>query len=125
MVTRNRTILIIDDDRDILRLMEIFLQSQKYAVITAEDGEKDFQQAKTLHPDLIIADLTMPGLNGWQLSLKLKTDEKLKKIPIIILSAMVDKEALPEVGEAGDFYLPKPVDLDKLLTKITELLSAE
>ena len=123
MDTDNRKkILVVDDDEDIVKVISFRLSASGFNVITAFDGEEGLKKVKIHNPDLVVADLTMPGLNGWQMSLKLKQDEKYKNIPVIILSALVDKEGLAGDAEVGDYYLAKPFDADKLMAKINELL---
>lgn len=122
MAAKQKKILVVDDDEDIVKLIKIRLQAKGFEVITALDGDTGLFMAKKHNPDLVVADLTMPGMNGWQMSLKLKQDDKYKKIPVIILSALIDKEGLPGDAEVGDFYLAKPFDADKLMAKINELL---
>ena len=118
-----KKILIVDDDQDILKLIKVRLLSNGFLVMTAEDGAEALKQVELDPPDLIVADLMMPDLNGWRLSQILKSDARYKKIPIILLSAILEREGPAADIEVGDYYLPKPFDGEKLIGKIKELLS--
>ena len=117
-----KKIMVVDDDSDIIMLLESRLKRNGYAVVTAFDGMEAYEQIKKEPPDLIIADLMMPNLNGWQLRQQLKDHESYKKIPIILLSALVDKDNQPGLLDDKECYLSKPYDVKELLTKIKEFL---
>jgi DNA-binding response OmpR family regulator len=115
-------ILVVDDDKDIVYMLKAGLQAHGYEVITAVDGQKALELIKTDVPDLMITDLTMPNMNGWHFSMKVRGDVRYKTTPIIILSGLVEQESTPESFEAATFYVPKPFDVFKLIEKIKELL---
>jgi DNA-binding response OmpR family regulator len=115
-------ILVVDDDKDIVYMLKTGLEANGYEVITAIDGQKALELIKTDVPDLMITDLTMPNMDGWHFSMKVRTDARYKKTPIIILSGLVERESTPESFEAATFYFPKPFDVFKLIEKIKELL---
>ena len=117
-----KKILVVDDDPDMLRVIEITLKNNGYAVTTAIDGELALHKVTLAIPDLIVADLNMPNLSGWRMSQKLKEDERFKNIPIIQLSGLLDKDGVPDETETGDFHMAKPFDPEKLIEKIAELL---
>jgi two-component system alkaline phosphatase synthesis response regulator PhoP len=117
-------ILIVDDDKDLVFLTKVGLQKEGYEVITASDGEQALQLIKTNVPDLMIVDLTMPVMNGWHFSLKVRADVRYKTTPILILSGLIDRESAGEAHEGPTFYVPKPFDIFKLIEKIKELLKS-
>ena len=118
----SQRILMVDDDKDLVYLVKVALEADGFEVITASDGEQALQLVKTNVPDLMIVDLTMPIMNGWHFSLKVRADTRYKTTPIIILSGLVDREAAGEEYEGCTFYLPKPFDIFKMIEKIKELL---
>ena len=122
MMSEKKKVLIVDDDADIAVLLERALKAKGYEVMTAQDGWEALKQIQTYLPDLILADLMMPNFDGWRLSQKLRDKELFRKIPIILLSALVEKEGPADDLEVGDYYMTKPFDREKLLDKIKELL---
>ena len=116
------TILIIDDELDMVRVMTVRFKASGYEVITAGDGNTAYGKAKSDAPDLIILDLMLPGMDGYQVCRLLKFDEKYRRIPIIMLTAKGQKED-KEWGEkvGADFYMAKPFEAKELLSKIKEL----
>jgi DNA-binding response OmpR family regulator len=120
-----KTILVVDDDANTLRIIKIALEIQGYGVITCSDGQSALQAVHIHNPDLIILDLIMPDLNGWRFTQILKQEEKYAKykdIPIIILSAFIAEEGAGENSLEGDFLMAKPFDIQKMLAKVKELL---
>ena len=118
-----KTILVVDDtdwNRDLL----VQLLEEEYTVIQAVDGEKGVKMTQDEKPDLILMDLGMPVMDGWEATRRIKANDALKQIPIIAVTshAMVGDEI--EARKAGcDDYLPKPIDEDLLLQKIKKFLS--
>jgi DNA-binding response OmpR family regulator len=112
-------ILTIDDDPAITDLISLLLRSYGLDVIVANDGEHGLELANTQNPDLIIVDLTMPGMDGWQIC---KTIRKDNKVPIIVLSALDDPSVISTVLDAGaDDYMVKPVPSSILIAHINNL----
>lgn len=112
------TILIVDDDKDIVDLLKYNLVKEGYAVLTARDGVSALEQAAQ-RPDLIILDVMMPGLNGWEVIKKLKAHPTTASIPTVFLTAKsseVDEVVGLELG-ADDFLL-KPISIPKLLARV-------
>jgi DNA-binding response OmpR family regulator len=118
-----KRILVIDDDPVQIRLLEKRLGESGYAVSTATEAAEGLQAAMDEYPDLIILDVMMPIINGYNLCQLLKNDKKHKNIPIVMLTSR-DKEKDKEIGHdvGADAYLIKPVDMPVLLTKIQEFL---
>ena len=108
-----RRILIVDDEKHLRTLLRQELEGVGYHVLEAQDGHAALQLAKTAHPHLIILDILMPGLDGFQVTTLLKQDAETASIPIMILSIVEDKERGYRLGV--DSYLTKPVDSAQLL----------
>lgn len=118
-----KKILIVDDETDMRKAISIRLKINNYETIAASDGEEGLQKAKTENPDLIILDLMMPKINGYEVCRMLKFDDKYKKIPIIILSALSQQSEKEKAEQSGaDAYFIKPFDLALLLAKIKTLI---
>jgi len=123
MSAENRKILLVEDNemnRDMLRRR---LERRGYRVLVAVDGRQGLEMAASESPDLILMDMSLPELDGWEAARRLKTDPRLSSIPLIALTAHAmagDREKAMEAG-CND-YDTKPVDLPRLLVKIEALL---
>ncbi|MEO0097992.1 MAG: response regulator [candidate division WOR-3 bacterium] len=118
-------ILIIEDEERIVAVLERRLESEGYEVITASNGRLGFNKARQEKPDLIILDLILPEMDGYQICNFLKRDRRYQNIPIVILSARSQEKDMEEAKKAGaDAYFTKPFNYEELLEKIEELLSA-
>ncbi|MBU1999126.1 MAG: response regulator [Candidatus Omnitrophica bacterium] len=118
-----KKILIVDDEEDILSMIKMRLEANNYEVITACDGNSGFDMARTENVNLIILDLTLPGMDGYQVCRLLKFDEKFKDIPIIMLTARGQQEDKQwGLKVKVDFYMTKPFEAKELLAKVKELL---
>jgi len=106
------TILVIDDDPSVRDLMSRFLTKLDFHVVAAANGEEGIRLARQVHPLLITLDVVMPDCDGWTVLNRLKSDSKLAKIPVIMVT-VVDNEAMGlDLGASN--YLIKPVDRDRL-----------
>ncbi|MCK4665501.1 response regulator [Candidatus Dependentiae bacterium] len=118
-----KKILVVDDSKTIRLMMEAGLSKEGYEVITAIDGEDGLIKAFTENPNLIVLDVMMPKLNGFQVCRKIKRDERTLHIPVLILTAQDQKEEILEGFNAGaDEYLCKPFKFDELLRQVKTLL---
>lgn len=118
-------ILVIDDDRDILRLLEIALRRAGHEVTVAIDGQQGLAEAQAHRPDLVVADVMMPRMTGYDFCRKVRANPDLAEVPIIIFSARfqpIDKETAMEAG-ASD-YLPKTLSPEALIQRLAEFLPA-
>jgi len=120
----DNSVLIVNDLPDQLELMAGLLRKTGYSVITAEDGLEAFNLAKKEHPDLVISDVSMPGVNGLDFCRLLRTDDQLGSIPILLVSAQrKDTETVVAGLRAGaDDYLEVPFDSTRLVAKVSRLL---
>ena len=119
-------ILVIDDDRDILRLLEFALTRAGHEVLIATDGKQGLAELEVEMPDLIVADVMMPSMTGYDFCKQVRAKPATADIPIIIFSARfqpVDKQTALQAGATD--YLPKSISPDVLVKRITELLPAE
>ncbi|HEY9619579.1 MAG TPA: PAS domain S-box protein [Crinalium sp.] len=116
-----KTILVVDDDVNIRELLRQQLEAEGYRVREAKDGMMAIHQIKTIRPDLILLDVMMPQINGFDVAAVLKNDPHTADIPIIILSIIENKERGFHIGI--DRYLTKPINTEKLLNEVGLLLS--
>ncbi len=121
--SKEKTVLIVEDEENIRTLLAMRLKVSHFQVLTAGDGDQGLAVIRDKKPDLVILDLMLPKITGYELCRMLKFDENLKSIPIIILSALemkVDRDRALEAG--ADAYFIKPLNLGLLVTKINQLL---
>lgn len=119
-----KKILVVDDEEDVIKAFVFRLGLNNYEVITAQDGQEGLNKARSEAPDLIVLDLMLPKMDGYKVCALLKTDNRYRKIPIIIFTARGDKEDEIMAKEAGaDAFIMKPFDPHVLLAKIQELLA--
>lgn len=118
-----KQILVVDDEAATRTLISILLQRRGFSVTEAADGPTVFQLLDTMTPDLIILDLMMPGMDGFDLCRRLREREQTAKTPILIMSAMYDSKGIKASFDAGaDDYLPKINLHPNLVTKVRKLL---
>jgi DNA-binding response OmpR family regulator len=118
-----KRILVVDDEVDILSMIKLRLKASGFEVITAENGTDGLRLAKELHPDLIVLDIMLPGIDGYQVCRLLKFDHNYKDIPIVMLTARSQEEDRLWGKKTGaDYYLTKPFEFNDLLNKVNELL---
>ncbi|KAF2515566.1 two-component regulator propeller domain-containing protein [Flavobacterium foetidum] len=122
MLTEKRTVLVIDDNAEI-RAYLIKLFSDNYIVYSAENGEEGLKLTKKHMPDLVISDITMEEMDGLELCRKIKEDNALSHIPVILLTASKNPEThLQGINEGADDYITKPFDDDILTARVESLL---
>ena len=118
-------ILYVEDNDDNVYVLKNRLTRAGYTVLIAGDGEQGIAVALAEKPDLILMDLSLPVLDGWEATRRLKSDEKTRGIPVIALSAHAMAGDREKALEAGcDDFDTKPVDMARLRTKIQALLPA-
>ena len=117
-------ILVVDDHPDLRAYVAGILRSQGYQVILASNGARGFESAKQQRPDLIVTDLMMPQVSGIEMIGKIRRDEQIRGIPIILLTAKADEQTRIEGTERGaDAYLAKPFNDRELLAEVRNLLA--
>ncbi|MEO0089226.1 MAG: response regulator [candidate division WOR-3 bacterium] len=118
-----KKILIIEDEEAIRFILEKRLSDAGYLTISAENGIEGLNKARKENPDLILLDLMLPGIDGYQICSMLKRDRRYAHIPIIILTARIQQKDYELAMELGaDAFLTKPFENQVLLSKIEELL---
>jgi len=116
-------VLIVDDEEDILKSLEKRLLTAGCDVIKARDGMEGLHLAFTEKPDLVITDVTMPKMDGFELTRRLRASLETAVIPIIMLTARSDKHSeLQGIDVGADDYITKPFDFDKLFSRLKMLL---
>lgn len=118
-----QTILVVDDERDLLDLIEYNLKKEGFKVLKAENGEEGISKAKEHKPDLILLDIMMPKMDGLEAVEIMRKDDELKKTPIIFLTARSDeKTEIDGLNKGGDDYITKPISTTKLVSRIKAAL---
>lgn len=124
MSENRHTVMIVDDNIDTVELLRKRLKAEGYETLEAYDGEEALQKIYESKPDIIILDVMMPKLDGYEVCSRLKSDEKTKFIPIIMLTAKSDVESRVKGLDIGaDDYVPKPFDYRELSARIRSLLT--
>ena len=116
-------ILIVEDNEMNRDMLSRRLERKGYDVVMAEDGKKGVNMSKSENPDLILMDLSLPVMDGWEATSTIKADEETRSIPIIVLTAHAmagDREKALDAG--ADEYDTKPIDFKRLLGKIKEFI---
>ena len=117
-------ILCVEDNAENLFMLQRRLTRRGFEVTVSMNGAECVEWAKTLQPDLIVMDLNLPGLNGWEATRRLKTQPETKDIPIIMLTAEYAEKSRENALAAGcDEFELKPIDFEGLVGKIQALLS--
>jgi CheY-like chemotaxis protein len=119
------TILIVEDNEMNRDMLSRRLERKGYQILIAVDGHMGVEVARARVPDLILMDMSLPVMDGWEATRRLKADEALKHIPIIALTAHAMANDREKAIEAGcDEYDTKPIELPRLLGKMETLLAA-
>ena len=118
-----KRILIVDDEEGIVKVVKMYLEHNRYEVITANDGQEGLRKAKTEKPDLIVLDLMLPKMDGYKVCGLLKKDARYTKTPVILFTARAQEKDVKLGEEVGaDAYITKPFEPEVLLSKIEELI---
>lgn len=121
-----KKVLIIDDEKDILELVSIILSESDISVYRAEDGLSGMEIAREEKPDLILLDIMMPEIDGWEVLKILKVDEETKDIPVAMLTCKTEtRDKVLGIQEGAIDYITKPFAPDDLKTRINEILTKE
>ena len=123
MEKHDKKILVVDDEPDILKVVTFRVKKLEYEVVTATNGQEALDLIQKEEPDLILLDIELPVMNGYEVCQRVKTNEKLKHIPIIFLSANSASKIAERAKEFNaDDYLIKPFDSEELLKKIKNFI---
>ena len=116
-------ILVVDDDRDIVRLVRSYLEKAGYRVLSAYDGESALQMLRREKPQLLILDLMLPDRDGWDVARTVRADNKLSATPIIMLTARVeDNDKIVGLEIGADDYITKPFNPREVVARVRALL---
>ena len=116
-------ILIADDNQQNCELLEAYLSDEEYEIAMARDGRETLEKVRGSHPDLILLDIMMPKLSGYEVCQELKQDKSTRDIPILIVTALNEQGDIERAVEAGcDDFLSKPVNQLELKTRVRSLL---
>ena len=119
-----KRILLVDDEEDILDFLELILEEQGYSVIKANSGTEALAAAQVDRPDLILLDIMMPEMDGWEVLKLLKADEEVSHIPVAMLTARTEmKDKIQGLQEGAIDYICKPFVTKELLDKLEIILA--
>jgi DNA-binding response OmpR family regulator len=119
-----KKILVVDDEDDILHFLEMVLREKGYQVTTASGGHEALTRAQIDKPDLVLLDIMMPQMDGWEVLKLLRVDDDTRRIPVAMLSARTEaKDRVQGLQEGAIDYICKPFSLTELLGKIEAIFS--
>ncbi|MDW8050852.1 MAG: response regulator [Armatimonadota bacterium] len=117
-----KKILVVDDERHIVRLIQVNLERQGYQVVTAHDGKEALEKVKSEHPDLVVLDVMMPYMDGFEVLRTLRRNPETADLPVIMLTAKAqDQDVLRGWQEGVDMYLTKPFNPQELITFVKRI----
>ena len=120
-----KKILVVDDEEDILHYLELVLREKGYEVVTATNGHEALTTAQIERPDLVLLDIMMPQMDGWEVLKLLRIDDDTADIPVAMLSARTEaKDRVQGLQEGAIDYICKPFSLAELLVKIETIFGA-
>ncbi|MDD5423089.1 MAG: response regulator [Candidatus Omnitrophota bacterium] len=114
-----KTVLVIDDEAEFVDAVKMRLEANDYMVVEAYNGREGFEKARKQHPDLILLDLVMPQVNGFEALSQLKSDPRTMNIPVIVLTAKTEAEYALDAGRLGaSDYMIKPASMEQLVSMV-------
>lgn len=121
---RQRKILLVDDEGGFAELLRDLLQMDNYEVVVAGDGQEGLEKLQTFRPDVIISDIVMPRLSGFEMFKRVKATPETAMIPFLFITGFQDERVLAEARKIGVFgILRKPVDIEQIEHRLRELTS--
>ena len=122
---KQKKILVVDDERHIVRLVQVNLERQGYQVVSAFDGREALKKVESERPDLIVLDVMMPHMDGFEVLKRLKSEDKTKDIPVVMLTAKAqDADVFRGWASGVDCYLTKPFNPIELLTFVKRIFES-
>jgi len=120
-----KKILAVDDEKHIVRLVQVNLERHGYTVVTAFDGKEALEKVQTEHPDLIVLDVMMPYMDGFEVLQNLKKDQSTRDIPVIMLTAKAqDADVFKGWQSGADCYLTKPFNPMELIMFVKRIFKS-
>lgn len=116
-------VLLVDDYDDSREMYAEFLEHSGFRVCQAREGGQGLAKARELRPDLILMDLSLPGMSGWEAIRRLKSDATTKEIPVIALSGHKEAEISEQAAPQWDYFLTKPCQPDELVENLQRALA--
>ena len=117
-----KTIMIVDDEHIINKAIEDIFKPEGYNVIKAESGLEALEKSKKIIPDLILLDIMMPGMDGWDTCAKIKANKKTEKIPIVFLTAKIDPISRSMGMLASKDYITKPFQYKDIVSRVKNII---
>jgi len=125
MESTSKTILVIDDSTTNVVLLEAVLMNKGYTIDKAMNVKEDYEIIQKRPPSLILLDLLMPRINGFEFLQQLKSNHQYKDIPVIIVSALTDEETIQKTYQLGaQYFIKKPVDINQLIEIVGQTIHA-
>ena len=124
MATHQTRILSIEDDPEMRGLLQLILERKGYHVIGVKRGELGLELLKSLKPDVLLLDLMLPDIDGWEIYRQMKADDELRYVPVIIISAR-DEQRDAQAGHhviGDDRFLKKPFEIDDLVNTVYDVI---
>jgi len=118
-----KKVMIVDDEEDIRISVKQILEISGFEVIPAENGTDCIEKLHDVQPDLVILDIMMPGMSGWDVAAKIKQNPQWRKIPIVFLTAKGDEMSVGMGGLASEAYIVKPFDILALKDNVEKILN--
>jgi CheY-like chemotaxis protein len=115
---KSNRILVVDDLSDNVLLLQVLLEAEGYTVDTANSGRSALRKIEGSPPDLVLLDVMMPDMNGYEVAQKIRGNSDLPRIPIVLVTANADVSVGPELASAADDLICKPIDIDHLMERV-------
>ena len=126
MVNQSKRILIIEDDKFLAKMLSRMLEANSYSIVLASSGKEGLTKVTSENPDLILLDIMLPDIDGFDLLETIKSDEKNNKIPVIIISNLGQPEDIQQGRALGakDYLVKSDLSLDEVVEKVRKYLPA-
>lgn len=122
----SKKILVVDDERHIVRLIQVNLERQGYHVVTAHDGKEALEKVTAETPDLVVLDVMMPYMDGFEVLRNLRREPETRELPVIMLTAKAqDRDVFTGYQAGADMYLTKPFNPQELITFVKRIFKAQ
>jgi len=122
--TSQKVMLIVEDDEVLLRALYLLFHNSEFTIASATDGETALKMTERLKPDVVLLDLLLPKMNGFEYLKTIKSESALKNIPVIVLSNLGDKESVEKAKGLGalDYFVKSDTDLSTLSEKVKKII---